>query len=326
MSKEEKIYALQAYYINKYKELFWIILRVGGCIMQQQLCRLMNNNQTDTVANTALVKKLTEAKLIKTTTVGRNSLIILTYPVFQYFGINRTFQYTSLRMKRSAMIIEKYLRLGYYNRSLKELMDRIRKTAAISYLGTSENHLLLINKYIKILEEKGWNVDGLKKEEEILLQRFDYQIKCKLYENYPPLKLNKLQGQLDLYNLECQQVFLSGIKFNPLPNGKEKLQVFLDIYNVNEIFGKRLGKLIINAQRSIQCLFADYKNNNFPEIVIQVFSHLSYDKQCEDNLYDYLISEKEYLGNELLARNTIRLVFLDTKKTLFSNIDPTALV
>lgn len=326
MATSDKIAAMQIYFLSKYNEIFWIITRVGGCVMQQQLCRLLNNNLTDTTKNTALVKKLEEAQLIKIKKIGSNNVLILTYPVFQYFKINRTVKINGAKIKRSAMIMEKYLRLGYYEKPPVELKKRLEKTSALSYMTTGEPHLLLVHKYINILQAKGWCVDGLKNEQEILYQRFDYQTKFALYENYPPLDLNKEEKELDLYNLECQNSFISGIQFKVLPSGKAQLVILADIYNVYEKDPLSIAKLVLITQETIEAIFADYENSNFAKVYVQVYSHMAYSADYEKKVYTYLCAQPEYIGNAALAKDMVQLNFLNTKTTLFSNIDPCAIV
>ena len=324
MATSDKIAALQCYYLNQNNDIFWIILRLGGCIMQQQLCRLLNNNLTDTTKNTALVKKLEEAQLIKIKKIGSNNVLILTYPVFQYFKINRTVKLNGVKIKRSAMIMEKYLRLGYYSKPPIELKRRLQKTAALSYMTTGQAHLLLIQKYIPILKEKGWCVDGLKNQEEVLYKRFDYQTMFSLYENYPPLELDKENGELDLYNLECNNSFISGIRF--AGEGERQLIVYADIYNVYEKSPLSIAKLVLQTQETLEAIFADYKNDNFAKVYVQIYSHLAYSADYEKKVYTYLCAQPEYIGNEALAKDMVQLNFLNTKTTLFSNIDPCSIV
>lgn len=325
MGKSEQIYGLQSYYTSKYNEILWVILRIGGCILQQQLCRWINNNQTDTTANTAFVKKLEEGQLIKIKKIGNNNLLILTYPVFQYFQVNRTVKINGTKIKRSAMIMEKYLRLGYHSKPPVELKKRLSKTATLSYMTTCESHLRLIQKYMPILESKSWRIDGLKHQEQILYKRFDYQTKFALYENSPPLELDKEDNELDLYNLECQNSFITGIRFDIL-NGKEQLKVFADIYNIYEKDSLSIAKLILDTQRTIEAIFADYKNSNFVEVYVQVYSHAAYNIDYENKVYSYLCAQNEYIGNEELARSIIKLTFMDNSSKLFSNISPNSIV
>ena len=326
MATSDKIAALQIYYLNQYKEVFWVILRLGGCVMQQQLCRWLNNNQTDTTKNTNFIKKLEEAQLIKIRKIGSNNLLILTYPVFQYFNINRTVKVNGAKIKRSAMIMEKYLRIGYYDKPPIELKRRLEKSACLSFMTTGEQHLRLIQKYITILEEKGWSTDGLLHEEKILFQRFDYQTKFAFYENYPPLELNKEDKELDLYNLECQNSFISGIQFKVLPSGKEQLVIFADIFNIYEKDPLSIAKLVLQTQETLEAIIADYKNSNFAKVYVQVYSHLAYSAEYEKKVYTYLCAQPEYLGNIDAAKDMVRLHFLNTKTTLFSNIDPCSIV
>ena len=327
MAISDRTAALQAYYLSKYNTELWVIMRLGGCIFQQQLCRWLNNNKTDTTSNTALVKRLEEAQLIKIKKVGnKNNILILTYPVFKYFRVNRTAKINGAKIKRSAMIMEKYLRMGYYTKDPIELKKRLEKTSCLPYMTTGEPALRLLQKYIPLLENRGWCVDGLKHQEQIMYQRFDHQTKFLLYENYPPLKLDKEDGQLDLYNLECQNAFISGIRFDKLQNGKEQLQAYIDIYNVYEKDPSSIAKLVLDAQRTIESIFADYKNDNFVDVYIQVYSHNEHNVDYENKLYTYLCTQNEYIGNEELVRNRIRLVFLDSRTSLFSNIDPSSIV
>lgn len=326
MSISDRTAALQVHYLSKHSDILYVIMRIGGCILQQQLCRWLNNNKTDTTSNTSLVKNLVESQLVKVRQIGGNNILIITYPVFKYFKVNRTVKINGAKIKRSAMIMEKYLRMGYYTKDPIELKKRLEKTSCLSYMTTGEPALRLIQKYIPLLENKGWSVDGLKHQEQIMYQRFDHQTKFLLYENYPPLKLDKEDGQLDLYNLECQNSFISGIRFDKLSNGKEQLQVHADIYNVYEKDPLSIAKLVLDTQQTIEGIFADFKNDNFVDVYIQVYSHNEYNFDYENKVYTYLCTQNEYIGNIDLAKQRIKLVWFNSKSSLFSNIDPSSIV
>lgn len=326
MAISDRTAALQVHYLSKHSDILYVIMRIGGCILQQQLCRWLNNNKTDTTSNTALVKNLVESQLVKVRQIGGNNILIITYPVFKYFKVNRTVKINGAKIKRSAMIMEKYLRMGYYTKDPIELKKRLEKTSCLSYMTTGEPALRLIQKYIPLLENRGWSVDGLRHQEKIMYKRFDHQTKFLLYENYPPLELNKEDGELDLYNLECQNAFISGIRFDKLPNDKEQLQVHADIYNVYEKDPLSITKLVLDTQRTIESIFADYKNDNFADVYITIYSHHAYSEDYENKLYSYLCIQNEYVGTEELVRSRIRLVFLDSRTSLFSNIDPRSIV
>lgn len=193
-------------------------------------------------------------------------------------------------------------------------------------MTTAEPHLRLIQKYIPILKGKGWCVEGLKHQEQILYKRFDYQTKFALYENYPSLELDKEDGELDLYNLECQNSFISGIRIDKLSDNEEQLSVLVDIYNIYEKDPLSIAKLILDTQRTIEAIFADYKNNNFADVYTYVYSHNEYNSDYEKKVYSYLCSQHEYIGNEELAKSRVKIVFMDNKTTLFSNIDPNRIV
>lgn len=60
LSEKEKV--IQDYFFNKYEDLLWCIVRAGGCVVQSQMCRLLNNNKSDTHTNTILVDDLVQAR------------------------------------------------------------------------------------------------------------------------------------------------------------------------------------------------------------------------------------------------------------------------
>ena len=59
--ESDYVYAMQSYCLPKYQELFKVIANLGGCILRQQLTRLLFKNRTDYSQADALVKKLLDA-------------------------------------------------------------------------------------------------------------------------------------------------------------------------------------------------------------------------------------------------------------------------
>ena len=78
--ESDYVYAMQSYCLPKYQELFKVIANLGGCILRQQLTRLLFKNRTDYSQADALVKKLLDAKLVKIQYIGRNSVPLPGYP------------------------------------------------------------------------------------------------------------------------------------------------------------------------------------------------------------------------------------------------------
>ena len=153
--ESDYVYAMQSYCLPKYQELFKVIANLGGCILRQQLTRLLFKNRTDYSQADALVKKLLDAKLVKIQYIGRNSILMLTYPVFRYLGIDRTTNLNGTRPKLSALILEKYLRQGVCRQDdpVIALRKRMEKTSALFFRPLGEPHMRQLYALMQAFEE-----------------------------------------------------------------------------------------------------------------------------------------------------------------------------
>ncbi len=326
MALNESLTVLQGHYINKYSETLWVIMRLGGCILQNQLCRWLYNNETDNVACTRMVKNWNDAKIIRVKKIGSNNLIVLCFNVMQYFEVRRAVKLNGFKIKKSALIMEAMLREKWYEKHPIELKKRMQKASFLAFMTTGEPHLHQIDRYITVFKKRNRDISGLIHQKKIMEQRFDHAFKSKIHENYPPLELNKNEYEIDLYNLECQSSYISGVSFKSQPDGEEKLRIYVDIFAITTKSAKEMSKLIITVQRTIESIFDDYVNNRPCEVIIRIYSHNKSDNTYIDKVYDLLGCESEYVCHTDLLRQKIHFVCFDSKARLFSNIDPDKLV
>lgn len=310
----EYIYALQSWYLPKYADLFKVIAYLGGCITQQQLTRLLFQNKTDCVSRDRLVRKLLDAKLLKVEKLGGNNILLLTYPVFRYLDIQRTAKISGTRLKLSALILEKYLRLRIYNAEhpAMALKDRLEKTSALSYLPTGVAHMRQMHYLTTVFAERGLCTDGLQYQYRRAEKRMEHCFR-KEYDKAHRLGLSK---EPDLFGLECKNIYLTGVRMRQGPYGKEHLEGIVDVYHISNLTPAKLTSYIIEAKRVIESTL-----QNDSTALIHIYSHGAEDTAYMDQVYAALEQYPEFVLPDT-AREQVTFHFFDTKAALFSNIDP----
>ena len=111
----EFVSAMQKFYLEKYEDLFYCIIHLGGCLPQAQLCRLLFKNETKNSVSQRLFRDFKKAKLIRVAKMSRGNLIMLAYPTFLHCGLDRTAYYNGKRVKLGSLIMEKHLSRGIYD-------------------------------------------------------------------------------------------------------------------------------------------------------------------------------------------------------------------
>ena len=312
----EYIYALQSYYLPKYQELFKVIAYLGGCILRQQLSRLMFRGKADCTQADALVKKLTDSKLVKVQRIGTSNVLILTYPVFRYLNINRTANLNGTRLKVSALIMEKYLRQGVWklDEPAMALRKRMEKTAALSFMSSGEAHMRQLYTLIQAFEARGLDTDGLRYQYARAEKRMEHDFR----KEYTCHKLD-LQKEPDLYTLECKNIYLVGVKERENAYGRMQLEAIVDMYHVSDLTPAKMAAYIIEAKRIIESTLQNDSSSS-----IRIYSHGPEDTDYADKVYSALEQYPEYALPDT-AREQVTFHFFDTRRTLFGGVSPSTI-
>lgn len=312
----EYIYALQSYYLPKYHDLFKVISYLGGCIMRQQMTRLLFKNKTDCSQADALVKKLVDSKLVKTQRLGTSTILILTYPVFRYLNINRTANINGTRLKVSALIMEKYLRQGVWKLDdpVVALKKRMEKTAALAFISSGEAHMRHMYALMEGFEARGLSTDGLRYQYARAEKRMEHDFRTE-YSNH---KLD-LPKEPDLYTLECKNVYLSAVRQREDTYGRPQLQGVVDMYNVSDLIPSKMAARIVEAKQVIE---STLQNDSLA--IINIYSHEPEDRDYMEKVYAALEQYPEYTLPDT-AREQVKFHYFDTRRTLFGSIAPSAI-
>ena len=313
----EYIYALQSYYLPKYQELFRVIAYLGGCIMRQQLTRLLFKNKTDCTQADALVKKLVDSKLVKVQRIGTNNVLILTYPVFRYLNINRTANVNGTRLKVSALIMEKYLRQGVWKQDepAMALRKRMEKTAALAFMSSGEAHMRQLYTLMQAFEARGLDTDGLRYQYARAEKRMEHDYRSQ-YDRSHRLCLPK---ESDLYTLECKNIYLAGVKERENIYGRMEIEGIVDIYHVADLTPAKMAAYIIEAKRVVESTLQNDSGSS-----IRIYSHGAEDTDYADKVYTALEQYPEYALPDT-AREQVTFHFFDTRRTLFSGVRPSTI-
>lgn len=314
--ESDYVYALQSYCLPKYQELFKVIANLGGCILRQQLTRLLFKNKTDCSQADALVKKLLDAKLVKVQHLGRNSILMLTYPVFRYLDIDRTTNLNGTRLKLSALILEKYLRQGVWRQDdpVMALRKRLEKTSVLFFRPEGEAHMRQMYALMQAFEERGLDTDGLRYQYARAEKRMEHSLRMR----YTPHKLD-LPKEADLYSLECKNIYLTGVKEQENEYGRRELTGIVDVYWISNLEAIRMAEYIIEAKRVLESTLQNDCGTQF-----HIYSHGAEDKAYTEKVYAALEQYPEYVLPDA-ARQQVTFHFFNTRRTLFGGVSPSAI-
>ena len=314
--ESDYVYAMQSYCLPKYQELFKVIANLGGCILRQQLTRLLFKNRTDYSQADALVKKLLDAKLVKIQYIGRNSILMLTYPVFRYLGIDRTTNLNGTRLKLSALILEKYLRQGVWRQDdpVMALRKRMEKTSALFFRPLGEPHMRQLYALMQAFEERGLDTDGLRYQYDRAEKRMEHGFR----KEYSQHKID-LTKEADLYTLERKSIYLTGVKEQENAYGRRELTGIVDMYWISDLSPSQMSEYIIEAKRVIESTLQNDCGTQF-----HIYSHGAEDKAYTERVYTALEQYPEYVLPDA-ARQQVTFHFFNTRRTLFGGVSPSAI-
>ena len=312
----EYVYALQSYYLPKYHEMFKVIAYLGGCVIRQQLCRLLFKNRAQYSQMDLMVKRLLEAKLLKVQTMGTSHVLILTYPVLRYLNINRTPHINGTRLKLSSLIMEKYLRQGMWKQDepAMALRKRMEKTAALAFVSAGEAYMRQLYPLMQAFESRGLDTDGLRYQ----YVRAEKRMENSIRNQYTRHKLD-LPREADLYTLECKNIYLSGVKEQKNIYGRTEIVGIIDVYLVADLPPAKLAGYIVEAKRVIESTLQNDSGSS-----IRIYSHGAEDADYVNKVYRALELYPEYALPDT-AREQVTFCFFDTRRTLFGGVAPSVI-
>ena len=314
LSEKEKV--IQNYFFDKYEDLLWCIVRAGGCIVQSQMCRRLNNNKSDTHTNTILVEDLVEARILRKRRITANNILEVTICTLNHFGINHPAEINAIRIKLSALVFENYLSQGYYEREnpAQAMRQQMEKSSMQYYLPTGEAHIRQLNLLYEPFCNRGYSTDG------ILYQMKRMETRKQYGYNYASGNKLELSKEPDLFTLSQKNIYLSNVVVRKNEHGNEQLIGFVDVYFARTWTVNQFTNYIIEAKRVIE----DTLQNNALAI-FTIHSHSSSNSNFENRVCKALAEFPEYLTEDDV-QSAITFKWYDTSRYIFSNVDPANLL
>lgn len=295
----------QHYLLNTYGEIFLCILYFGGGIHQSQFIRWIGNGNTRSSKATRLIKACVDAGLlVKCDLHPRNKFLHITKTVYRYLGYpNGQYRAEPQKHLATALLIERFLRLGYAPDKMLERLDRTNARYGFA-AGTLECYLL--DNAAHELAQYGWNTSNIEHERALMEQI-----------------ANREQGgyhhHMNLHNLARRRIYISEILFN---KKTRTVTVHMDFYNIFDHDARQIAKMLIDTQYSIQTIFADCSNPHHKvNCIVSIFSHDKENQKMNDKVLRYIVKDPLYIVTPDQASKDFQFFGFDTKKTLFSNID-----
>ncbi len=316
MMLSEKERVIQNYFFDKYEDLLWCIVRAGGCIVQSQMCRLLNNNKSDTHTNTILVEDLVEARILRKRRITANNVLEVTICTLNHFGISHPAEINAIRIKLSALVFENYLTQGYYAKEnpAQAVRQQMEKSSMQYYLPTGEAHLRQLNRLYEAFCNRGYSTDG------ILYQMKRMETRRQSGYNYAFGNKLELSKEPDLFTLSQKNIYLSNVVVRKNEYGNEQLVGLVDVYFARTWTVSQFTNYIIEAKRIIE----DTLQNNALAI-FTIHSHNSSNSNFENRVCKALAQFPEFLTEDYV-RSDITFKWYDTSRYIFSNVDPSNLL
>ena len=314
LSEKEKV--IQDYFFNKYEDLLWCIVRVGGCVVQSQMCRLLNNNKSDTHTNTILVDDLVQARILRKRRITANNILEVTVCTLNHFGINHPAEINAIRIKLSALVFENYLTQGYYEKEnpAMAMRQQMEKSSMLYYLPTGEAHIRQLHRLYEPFVNRGYSTDGL------IYQMNRMEIRRQSGYGYASGNKLELPKEPDLFTVSQKNIYLSTVTVRRNEYGSERLTALVDVYFARTWKTSQFVNNLIEAKRVIEDTL-----QNDSEAIFTIHSHNSANPDFEEKVIKALSQFPEYLTEDE-ARKAVTFKWYDTSRYIFSNVDPANLI
>lgn len=314
LSEKEKV--IQQYFFKKYEDLLWCIVRAGGCVVQSQMCRLLNHNKSDTHTNTILVEDLVQSRILRKRRITANNILEVTVCTLNYFGIDHPAEINAIRIKLSALVFENYLSQGYFEKEnpAQAMRQQMEKSSLQYYLPTGEAHLRQLVPLYDSFRNRGFNTDGLLYQIERMEKRrqagYSYGSGNKL----------ELPKEPDLFTVSQKNIYISRVVLRKNEYGTEQLVALVDVYFARTWRISQFVGNIIEAKRLIE----DTLQNDC-RAVFNIHSHSCVNHDFENKVCAALAQFPEYMTADI-AKQDVTFKWYDTSARIFSNVDPANLI
>lgn len=314
--------------MNKYENIFWVIAYgCGGSIHSSQLYRWISAEGKELKYSTyhAVLSDWERLQLIRKSAIGRNSILFLGQAVYQYFNLAFGGNRSASKLKRTSLIIEKYLiQEGYHLKPPSALRSRLMKTGGLYMLPKGEAQLRILENYKNALEPFQWDLNGIQYEIETMKQYMNISASKR---HFSKVSTHFNSSRMNLYRLTFHSIFVSGAT---LKKNEEKLvfTLYVDLYKIFNSSDKYLSKQILEINHLINAIFFDANNSNHQvNCIITVYSHEKEDEKLADMVYKRLSKTSEFgLYDKASFKRQIRFVFFDTSRRLFGGIKTDSVV
>lgn len=313
-------HTMQDFYINMYEDIFFVVIfGLSGFISQQQFCRLTNDNKAK--AAHSINKLLNDWKryyIISIQKIGRCNILIINEPVYKHFHLCYQNARSANKLKRTTLLMEKYLREGkYYNKSFSSLKERILKTNALWYLPVGQSSYNILNNYEKALMPFHWDTRGIENEKAIMKKYIQNSAKFQKAEESE----KQISTVKNLYNLNCQGIFLTGAKIKKRENNKVEFVLYCDILNTYNYYSNILVDRILSARLTLYSIFDDDNKEHIFNPIITIYSHEQHDQLFIDDVYRQLKRTNVFLFcSDQELKDQIRFVYFNSATKLFNGV------
>jgi len=309
------------YYLEKYNDVFYIIIyALSGAIHLIELKRWLYNNKPDNAkALRKVIADWEQLGLVNKVKMGRNYVLYMRAPVYNYFHLMYYRPATSEKLKRTSLLMEKFLtEEKYYLKPPSELKNRLLKTNAVLFLASGESHKRIVQNYIKALTPYGWDMTGLNDQMQLMQAHIERSPSNNHFQKVDQ-SIEKEDYEENLYSLACKGIYLTGGKLENEESGSVTFTVHADIFNVNDIEGAKLANRIMSVYRMLSDMLYDSRNpKHKANIKITVYSHQAEDKKLIDQVYQHLKLNKEFCCyDDDMLKEHVQFVFFNTEKKLF---------
>ncbi len=314
LSEKEKV--IQQYFFKKYEDLLWCIVRAGGCVVQSQMCRLLNHNKSDTHTNTILVEDLVQSRILRKRRITANNILEVTVCTLNYFGIEHPAEINAIRIKLSALVFENYLSQGYFEKEnpAQAMRQQMERSSLQYYLPTGEAHIRQLNRLYDSFISRGYSTDGL------IYQISRMETRRQYGYNYATGKKLELSKEPDLFTIAQKNIYISKVAVRKNEYGSERLTALVDVYFARTWRTSQFVNNLMEAKRVIEDTL-----QNDAKAIFTIHSHSSVNPDFENKVCSALARFPEYL-TENNVREDIAFKWYDTSARIFSNVDPANLI
>lgn len=311
MLHSEKTIALQKYFLPKYEDLLMCMINAGGCIYHSQISMLQSGCR-DSRGAKSLGNYLCEAHILKKQIMFKNTLYTPTSTALNYCGVSHLACMNNSRLKLSLLILESYIRKGYYK--LENPTQAIRnrmELAGIRYYATQgQPHIFQLEHLITAFDERRLDTTGLLHQLDRMKLRVDFALSQNQSER------PQIPKESDLFTLSCNTIFLSGVTMRANEYGVERPIGLIDIYCISAWKPIKMAERIIEAKRTIESILGNNSSTAFT-----IHSHFAENPNYKKAVVNWLSQYPEFY----IEKPNLTFKWYDTAHSLFAGTNPNTL-